>query len=336
MQSLSPNLPPDDAARDAAPHADDPPFRGARLGRLSGRQDLWRRALLHRRGGGRGRRLFGARPRRPDHLDASRPWPLHRQGCRPQPHDGRALRAADRLLQGQGRLDAHRRFRHRHARRQRHRRGRNRDRHRRRPRGTDGRQGRGRGLVFRRRRIECRAVPRVPQYRGDLEVADALCVRKQHVRGEHRGRRDPRVERRGGARGRLRHSGCRRRRQRHLRGLSGGKPRRRAGALGRRPELDRVQDLPLARPHRAPGHGRCPRPGGDRSVEGEGPDRPARTPAQGAGLPRRRRSCKPWSATSWPRWRPPSPSPKPARSRCPSRRPTTCLRPEARRRRCES
>ncbi len=71
----------------------------------------------------------------------------------------------------------------------------------------------------------------------------------------------------GGARGRLRHSGGRRRRQRHLRGLSGGQPRRRAGAGGRRPEPHRVQDLSLARPYRAPRAGRCARPGGGRSVE---------------------------------------------------------------------
>ena len=157
----------------------------------------------------------GARSRRPDHLDASRPRPLHRQGRRPQPHDGRALRPADRLLQGQGRLDAHRRFRHRHARRQRHRRGRHLDHHRRGPCGADGRQGRRRGLLLRRRRIERRAVPRVPQHRGDLEAADALCLREQHVCGADRGRRDARLARCGGARGRLRHSGRRRRRQRH-------------------------------------------------------------------------------------------------------------------------
>ncbi len=47
--------------------------------------------------------------------------------------------------------------------------------------------------------------------------------------------------------------GCRRRRQRHLRGSSGGQYRRRAGALRRRPDPDRVQDLSLARPHGAPG-----------------------------------------------------------------------------------
>jgi hypothetical protein len=31
-----------------------------------------------------------------------------------------------------------------------------------------------RGLLLRRWRFECGAVPRVPQYRGDLEVTDAL------------------------------------------------------------------------------------------------------------------------------------------------------------------
>ena len=50
---------------------------------------------------------------------------LHRQGCRPQPHDGRTLGAADGLLQGQGRFHAHRGFRHRDARCQRHRRRKN-------------------------------------------------------------------------------------------------------------------------------------------------------------------------------------------------------------------
>ena len=133
------------------------------------------------------------------------------------------------------------------------------------------RQGRGRGVVFRRRRVECRPVPRMPQHRGDLESADALRLRKQHVCREHRGRRDPRVERCGGARRRLRHSRHRRRRQRHLRGPSGGQPRRRAGALGRRPDLDRMQDLPLARPHRAPRAGRSPRPGGGRGWKEKDP-----------------------------------------------------------------
>ena len=132
-------------------------LRGAGLGRLSRRQDLRRRALLHRRGGRCRRRLRRARAGRPDHLDASRPRPLHRQGRRPQAHDGRALWPADRLLQGQGRLHAHRRFRHRHARRERHRRRRHLDRHRRGARGADGRQRPRRRLLLRRRRLQCRA-----------------------------------------------------------------------------------------------------------------------------------------------------------------------------------
>ena len=77
---------------------------------------------LRRRGGGRGRRLRAPRRPRLRRLDAPRPRPLHRQGRRRARHDGRALRARDRHLQGQGRLDAHRRPRPRHARRERHRR----------------------------------------------------------------------------------------------------------------------------------------------------------------------------------------------------------------------
>ena len=109
---------------------------------ISRRQHLRRRALLYRRGGGRGRRMRGAGSGRPDHLDASRPRPLHRQGRRPGSHDGRTLRPRDRLLQRQGRLDAYRRFRQGHARRQRHRGRRHRDRDRRGARGAAGRNGR--------------------------------------------------------------------------------------------------------------------------------------------------------------------------------------------------
>ena len=199
--------------------------------------------------------------RRPDHLDASRPRPLHRQGRRPQAHDGRALRPADRLLQGQGRLHAHRRFRHRHARRQRHRRGRHLDRHRRGARGADGRQGRRRGLLLRRRRIERGAVPRVPQHRGDLEAADALRLREQHVCGADGGGRDarhaatwpaapPATAFRASSSTATTSSPSIRR-----------PARGRSGAPGRRrPDADRVQDLPLARPHRAHRPARFPRP----------------------------------------------------------------------------
>ena len=144
------------------------------------------------------------------------------------------------------------------------------------------------------------------------------------------------LERCGGARGRLRHSGRRRRRQRHLRGLSGGKPRRRSGAVGRRPEFDRVQDLPPARPHRAPGAGRS-RATRPRSKRGKAGIRSrGSSGSSGTRATSTTPGWKPWSAKSWPRSRPLSPLPKRARSRCPSRRPTTCLRPDARRRRCES
>ena len=97
------------------------------------------------------------------------------------------------------------------------------------------------------------------------------------------GRRDARLERCGGARGRLRHSGHRRRRQRHLRGLSGGNPRRGSGAVGRRPDPDRVQDLPPARPHGAQRAARSPRQGGGGGVAAKGSDRAARAAAAGPG-----------------------------------------------------
>ena len=50
-------------------------------------------------------------------------------------------------------------------------------------------KGRRRGLLLRRRRLQCGAVPRVPQHRGDLEAADALRLREQHVCGADRGSR---------------------------------------------------------------------------------------------------------------------------------------------------
>ena len=67
-----------------------------------------------------------------DHVHPPRARPLHRQGRRPEPHDGRAARQGDRLLPRPRRLHAHRRRRHRQPRRQRHRRRRHPDRRRRR------------------------------------------------------------------------------------------------------------------------------------------------------------------------------------------------------------
>ena len=105
--------------------------------------------------------------------------------------------------------------------------------------------------------------------------------------------------------------------------------------VGRRPDADRVQDLPLARPHGAQGPARSSRAGGGRSVEAKGPDRAARATASDQGdlmTP----SWRPSSATSWARSRRPSPSPRQAPSPHPSRRPTTSLRPDARIGRCGS
>ena len=60
----------------------DPRLRGAGERALPQREDAGPHAPLHRRGGGRRRRLLGAAPRRLDHLDAPRPRPLPREGRR--------------------------------------------------------------------------------------------------------------------------------------------------------------------------------------------------------------------------------------------------------------
>ena len=49
------------------------------------------------------------------------------------------------------------------------------------------------------------------------------------------------------------------------------------------PTPDRVQDLSLARPYRAPRPARSARPGRGRGMAGKGPDRAARAPAAGTG-----------------------------------------------------
>ena len=110
------------------------------------RQHLRLRPLLHRAGGHRHRRLRAPEHGRPHRQQPPRPRPLHRQGRRHEADDGRDLRQEDRLLQGQGRFDAHRRLQHRHAGGGRHRR--RRAAHRRR-RGA-GRPARRRGDTSRR------------------------------------------------------------------------------------------------------------------------------------------------------------------------------------------
>ena len=112
--------------------------------------------------------------------------------------------------------------------------------------------------------------------------------------------------------------------------------RRGSGALGRRPDADRVQDLPLARPHRA--HGASPIPATRRRSRRGSKRIRSRCSSGSCGtrVTSTMPGCRPSSARSWARSRPPSPSPRQARSRCPNRRPTTCLRPDARSGRCES
>ena len=73
------------------------------------RQDARLPAPLRRPGGGRRRRVRGAARRRPHHLDPPRPRPPRRQGRRLHADDGRADGQGHRLLQRQGRVDAHQR-----------------------------------------------------------------------------------------------------------------------------------------------------------------------------------------------------------------------------------
>ncbi len=125
--------------------------------------------------------------------------------------------------------------------------------------------------------------------------------------------------RRGGPRRRLRHPGRGGRRQRRVRGLPGGEPGRGPGALRRRPDPDRVQDVPLAGPYRAP---RPARPARSRRDGGTG----MRTRDPIALLERATRGtrrssttlgCRRSRARSWPRSNAPSPLPRRARSLCP-------------------
>ena len=116
----------------------------------------------------------------------------------------------------------------------------------------------------------------------------------------------------------LRAAGHRRGRQRRAGGLPGGRRGRGARPRRRRPHPDRVPHLPHARPRRGDARRRLPHAGGDRGLEGTGPDQ---------ALPRA--GCWPTGARprpSWPLSRPRSrrwsrrraSSPKPAR--CPTRR----------------
>ena len=90
-------------SRDAA----DPPLRGARGPAL--RHGADRRLLppLHRPGSHRGRRAGGQAAGRPGHHRLPRPRPHAGRRHGPEGGHGRADRPRRRLVQGQGRLDAH-------------------------------------------------------------------------------------------------------------------------------------------------------------------------------------------------------------------------------------
>ncbi len=144
---------PDPGAGLAPPDDADPPLRGAGGDALpEGEQD--RRVLppVQRPGaGGRGldRRPPGGRLR---HHGLSRPRPCPGPGHDRQGGDGRAARQGDRLLQGQGRLDALLRRREGLPRRPRHRRQPHPAGRRRRLRRQVPRRGPGLHLLLRRRR----------------------------------------------------------------------------------------------------------------------------------------------------------------------------------------
>ena len=190
--------------------------------------------------------------RRPDHLDAPRARPSRRQGWPVQRDDGRTHGQVDRLLQGQGWLDAHLEPRRRHARRERHRRSRRTDRRRRRVRQqVQGQRQRGRP-VLRRRLHQHRRLPRSRQHGVRAQAPGGVRVREQRVRRVHRPREDHGDHRHRRPCRRLRHAG--RDRRRHGRG---GHPRsghrsRRPGPTGRWPVADRSEDVPLLQPPRHP------------------------------------------------------------------------------------
>ncbi len=183
---------PRSAARRLPPHAHDPRLRGEAHRAGERREDGRLHAPLRGRRSRRRRRLPAAHRHRLRGVHAPRPRPLHRQGRGCRSDDGGAVRARDRLLPGQGRLDAHRRHGQGHARRKRHRR-------RRHP-AHDGRGAHGeaqahrrcRGGLLRRRRQQPGRLPRVAQHGGELEAAGRLRGREQRLGRVHAdGVRDP-------------------------------------------------------------------------------------------------------------------------------------------------
>ena len=209
-------------------------------------------APLRRRGSGRLRCVRGAERRRPHHLDAPRPRPPRRQRWRLRPDDGRADGQVDRLLQGQGRVDAHQRSRrsacsvrtassapvpHRGRRGVRQ---------------QVPQAGPGRRHVLRRRRHQHRRVPRGRQHGLRVEAARRVRVREQRVRRVHATKQDDGHHRHRRSCGRVRDA--RRDRRRHGRGRRARSRHRRSrpGPSWRRSVADRGEDLPVLQPPRHP------------------------------------------------------------------------------------
>ena len=125
------------------------------------------------------------RARRLHHQHAPRPRPLPGQGRVARSHVRRAARQGSRLLQGQGRLDAHRRPGHRQPRRERHRRRQRRHRDRRGVRGQVPEDRAGGRLLLRRGRARPGPALRGDEPRAALEAAGHLRLREQRLQRIH-------------------------------------------------------------------------------------------------------------------------------------------------------
>ena len=313
------------------PDAVDPPLRG------EGGTALWhgidRRLLppLHRPGGGGGRHAGGGAAERLRHHHLSRPraYVGVRHGA--ERGDGGADRAARRLLEGQGRLDAHVQPRQELLRRPWHRRRQRAARHRARVRAEiPGRRWRGADL-FRRRRGQSGPGLRGLQHGGAVAPAGALRGREQPVRdgdlGQALERPDPAVA----ARRQLRHPRRTGRWHGRPRGQEGRRRGDRAGARGQGTLHPRDDDLPLSRALDV-GSGQVPlaRRGAQRARRSR-PDR-ERAPSPDRSRPGRRggpQGDRQGGQGGWSRTPPSSPRTAPSR-RPPSFSPTSPSWPKPR------
>ena len=241
------------------------------------------------------------------------------KGADSQPDVRGAARQGSRLLQGQGRVDAHRRPRHRQSGRQRHRGRQRRHRH--------GRgvclqvpQERPRGRVLlRRRRAGAGAPVRGDEPGAAVEAAGDLRVREQRLQRVHALLRVHRG-RRAGARPGLRHRHRDGRRPERARGQQAGGHLYRARPARRGAGVPRVQDLSLPRAPRGRHRPRLlPAEGRGAGVGHHArPDHAARRVADVERRGRSRdagcRSRKSWSSRWTPPWSLPSRHRIPTRS----------------------